>query len=85
MAQGQEGHPGQAGLVTPHGFCLVLKLWADWQATPLEVAGVQGLVEVEEDLLVDHLLELETLGGRPELYAQDVIEDLDCWGVNHNQ
>lgn len=51
----------------------------------LEVAGVQGLVEVEEDLLVDHLLELEILEGRPELYAQDVIEDLDCWGVNHNQ
>lgn len=43
------------------------------------------MVEVEEDLLGDHLLELEILEGRPELYAQDVIEDLDCWGVNHNQ
>lgn len=43
------------------------------------------MVEVEEDLLGDHLLELGTLEGRPELYAQDVIEDLDCWGVNHNQ
>lgn len=51
----------------------------------VEAAGVQGLVEVEEDLLVDHLLELETLEGRPELYAQDVTEDLDCWGVSHNQ
>lgn len=51
----------------------------------LEVAGVQGLVEVEEDLLVDHLLELETLEGRPESYAQDVTEDLDCWGVSHSQ
>lgn len=43
------------------------------------------MVEVEEDLLVDRLLELEILEGRPELYVQDVIEDLDCWGVNHNQ
>lgn len=43
------------------------------------------MVEVEEDLLVDHLLELETLEDRPELYAQDVTEDLGCWGVNHNQ
>lgn len=42
------------------------------------------MVEVEEDL-VDHLLELETLEGRPELYAQDVTEHLGCWGVNHNQ
>lgn len=43
------------------------------------------MVEVEEDLLVDHLLGLEILGDRPELYAQGVIEDLDCSGVNHNQ
>lgn len=49
------------------------------------VAGVQGLVEVEEDLLGGHLLELEILEGRPELYAQGETEDPDCWGVNHNQ
>ena len=48
------------------------------------VAGVQGLVEVEEDLLGDHLLELEILEGRPELYAQGETEDLVCWGVSHN-
>lgn len=51
----------------------------------VEVAGVQELVEVEEDLLVDRLLELEILEGRPELYAQDATEGLDCWGVSHNQ
>lgn len=43
------------------------------------------MVEVEEDLLGGHLLELEILEGRPELYAQGETEDPDCWGVNHNQ
>lgn len=42
------------------------------------------MVEVEEDLLGDHLLELEILEGRPELYAQGETEDLVCWGVSHN-
>lgn len=35
MSQGQEGAPGQAGLVIRPGSCLVLTHWADWQATPL--------------------------------------------------
>lgn len=51
----------------------------------LEAVGVQGLVEVEEDPLVDRQLEREIPEGRPELFAQDVIGDLDCWVVSHNQ
>lgn len=43
------------------------------------------MVEVEEDPLVDHQLELEIPEGRPELFALDVIEDLDCWVVSHSQ
>ena len=42
------------------------RLKKNYNLNLLEVAGVQELVEVEEDLLVDHLLELEILEGRPE-------------------
>lgn len=67
-----------------HKVCCCIKKKINNLNLP-EVAGVQGLVEVEEDLLVDRLLELGTRGGRPGSYAQDVTEALDCWGVSHSQ
>ena len=71
--------------MTPRGFSQVLRLWAGWQATLWEAAGVLAWGEVEEAPLVGRLLELVIPGDRLESFGLAGIGGLDSWAVSPSQ